>query len=249
MSSMSSLSSINSIASTDSGSINVDSVESDLFGDDGSGSLVLPSLLSASLHTGPPPPSVPSSVVAASLGPGSTSTAPPSPDPTLTFVNFIKCQQMHALITSTLTLPAHPPFHPQPDVQSLLLEGQRMALTEKQLMDRSLAVVPKRALSGSGGGGGGRGEGDGGKVRGVGVNDRLLGRSSSPMVGGVDVGVKSSSVLRGASPGRVSPLRFGLRVSASSSAIHSLQLRKTIQWNLGTSENELQKLGQILLFK
>ena len=189
VSSMSSLGSINSMASTDSGggSINVDSVESDLFGDDGSGSLVLPSLLSASLHSAhasfsspaPPPSSLPTlSSSSFSLlllvrppptpaaAPASSSSAAPL-SPELVFVNFTKCQQIHALITTTLDLPSTPPFAVQPDVHRLLVEGQQCALTEKQLMDRSLVIQPRKAgssggvpgVAGGGGGGGGAGEG------------------------------------------------------------------------------------------
>ena len=262
VSSMSSLSSINSMASTDSGgSINVDSVESDLFGDDGGGSLVLPSLLSASLQSAgptfptphPPPhpssssaptpsPSPPSSASTTTTPSTSTSSAlPPLTSPELTFVNFTKCQQIYALITSTLTLPSSPPFHPQLDVQRLLVEGQQQAMSEKQLMERSLQIQPRKgggsgplAVGGAGavvggevkgrGGGGNAGEHAGGG--GGGGRRGLFLRSSSPFglvdgvggEGGVRLKGGGGGVLGAASPGR-SPLRsMGLRVSASSSA-------------------------------
>ena len=99
MSSMDSLSSVHSVTSTDGGA-SVDSVESDLFGDDSSGSLTLPSLLSASLlkHSSLPlsaiphdqsPSSCPSSAptslhphLAPSTSPAQSSH-PPQPSPVL----------------------------------------------------------------------------------------------------------------------------------------------------------------------
>ena len=216
VSSASSLSSINSIASTDSaGSINVDSVESDLFGDDNSGSLVLPSLLSASLHTsGDGGGGGSGSGGGSGGGSGVSHSGPaqvPGPvSPDLVFVNVVKCQQIHSLIEGVLTLPSHPPYHAQGDVQRLLEEMQRAVVTERQLMERSLAIQPKKVGSG---GSGSPGVDESGR-RGM-RSVRAVGSSSPLLLGG------------GASPGRTSPLRSmaGLRVSASSSAIHSLTIQ------------------------
>ena len=81
VSSMDSLSSVHSVASTDGGA-SVDSVESDLFGDDSSGSLTLPSLLSASLlkHSSMPLSSIPHDQSPSSC---SSSSAPTNPHSSL----------------------------------------------------------------------------------------------------------------------------------------------------------------------
>ena len=83
VSSMDSLSSVHSVASSTDGGVSVDSVESDLFGDDSSGSLTLPSLLSASLlkHSSLPLSSVPNDQSPSS---SSSSSAPTSLHATLT---------------------------------------------------------------------------------------------------------------------------------------------------------------------
>ena len=237
MSSESSLSSVNSIASSDSssGSINVDSVESDLFGDDSSGSLVLPTLLSASLQSPPSAFTLPAAAASNSVlnsspsAPGAPlpalSPSPPPPlSPSRVFVNFTKCRQIHSLITETLQLPSRPPFPPLPDVQRMLTQGSEAALSEKQLMDMSLLIQPRsgKAAGDAGGGvGSGGGEAGTGAERGGGM---VVRRSGSPfsllsLTGHLTDGLHA---LRDLSPAALSSPMRPLRGSASSSAIHSL---------------------------
>ena len=175
-------------SSVGGGATSVDSVESDLFGDDSSGSLTLPSLLSASLlrpsslHTphdqSPSSSSCPSSSAPASLQqpiisqsvstqpshpplpPSSSGAAaaagPPSAGPLSAssgvLLNWGKLQHIHALVTDTLTLPSAPYFPPLSDLQQLVLDGQHSALTERQLMDASLAALPRKGREGGAGG-------------------------------------------------------------------------------------------------